>query len=546
MSSSLRAPEPFSFGASDLAAQWGIWRRHFSWYLVATNASANVDEEQMVGVLITLLGSEGLKIYDTFVFTPATDAIKITPVLDKFTAHFEPRRSEVFERFKFLRRHQLAGETFDSWLIDLRGLVKSCGYGTGVDSVLRDQIVLGVADPLVRDKLLFEKDLLLNTACDIVRACESSKAQLSQINTSSTAEAAHAIQSRPGSRKYEKKPESSFRAQNEQQPSTSQRSSQSTGSIDGQQYSKCNSCGRRHRKNQCRVANVTCFNCGVVGHVSSCCPDPPKPRQTSSRQAPSPAAKVHAVEEETYWIGDVDRGGTVMALPRSVEESYYVSHAITSSGNDSEWRQEVTVDGVKVDFKLDSGATCNILPYESFAQLPKTRRCLRPGPIVRSYRSQDGLLRVLGLHTAKVVHKGALFVIDFVVVDEPGQPPLLGLPSCDKLNLIRRVDAVQSPVEAPLPPIVVEFMDVFTGLASRLPYRLEGRVFKKLDEMVNEKILTPVQEPTEWVSRMMVVGKPDGDVRICLDPFELNKAIQRQHFAVPTIEQLFSKLDSFV
>ena len=41
---------------------------------------------------------------------------------------------------------------------------------------------------------------------------------------------------------------------------------------------------------------------------------------------------------------------------------------------------------------------------------------------------------------------------------------------------------------------------------------------------------------------MMVVGKPDGDVRICLDPSELNKAIQRQHFAVPTVDQLFSKL----
>ena len=115
-----------------------------------------------------------------------------------------------------------------------------------------------------------------------------------------------------------------------------------------------------------------------------------------------------------------------MALPRSVEESYYVSHALTSSGSESEWRQESTVDGVKVNFKLDSGATCNILPYESFSRLPKTRRCLRPGPIVRSYRSQDGLLRVLGLHTAKVVHRGALFVIDFVVVDEPEQQPLLG------------------------------------------------------------------------------------------------------------------------
>lgn len=49
----------------------------------------------------------------------------------------------------------------DSWLIDLRGLVKTCGYGTSVDSVLRDQIVLGVADPLVLEKLLYEKNLFL-------------------------------------------------------------------------------------------------------------------------------------------------------------------------------------------------------------------------------------------------------------------------------------------------------------------------------------------------------------------------------------------------
>lgn len=41
---------------------------------------------------------------------------------------------------------------------------------------------------------------------------------------------------------------------------------------------------------------------------------------------------------------------------------------------------------------------------------------------------------------------------------------------------------------------------------------------------------------------MMVVEKPDEDFRICLDQSELNKAIQRQHLSVPTIEHLFSML----
>jgi hypothetical protein len=58
-------------------------------------------------------------------------------------------------------------------------------------------------------------------------------------------------------------------------------------------------------------------------------------------------------------------------------------------------------------------------------------------------------------------------------------------------------------------------------------------VNKKLDELEDAGIITTVHEPTDWVSRMMVVGKPDGDMRICLDSSELNKAVQRQHFLVP-------------
>ena len=136
--------------------QWELWRRQFSWYLVANRSGPNVDEEQIVGTLITTLDSEGLKIYDTFVFTVPSDARKITPVLAKFTAHFETRRNQVFKCFKFLRRHQMPGETLDSWWINLRGLVKMSSYGTSVESVVRDKIVLGVADPLLHETLLYE------------------------------------------------------------------------------------------------------------------------------------------------------------------------------------------------------------------------------------------------------------------------------------------------------------------------------------------------------------------------------------------------------
>lgn len=141
---SLRAPDPFSF-TGDLAAEWTSWCDQFTWYLKATRKT-ETDEEILVAVLLTLLGAEGLKIYNTFTFTTAGDENKIKPVLEKFTAHFEPSRSESYERFKFLSRRQKAGESCESWLLDLRALMKNCNYGTQAESILRDQFLIGVAD----------------------------------------------------------------------------------------------------------------------------------------------------------------------------------------------------------------------------------------------------------------------------------------------------------------------------------------------------------------------------------------------------------------
>ena len=40
--------------------------------------------------------------------------------------------------------------------------------------------------------------------------------------------------------------------------------------------------------------------------------------------------------------------------------------------------------------------------------------------------------------------------------------------------------------------------------------------------MVNDGIIVPVSEPTDWVSRMLFVSKADGDVCIVLYPSNLN------------------------
>ena len=48
--------------------------------------------------------------------------------------------------------------------------------------------------------------------------------------------------------------------------------------------------------------------------------------------------------------------------------------------------------------------------------------------------------------------------------------------------------------------------------------------------------------PTSWVSSMVVVPKPNGALRICLDPKDLNRALQRENYPLPTIEEVAPRL----
>ena len=56
-------------------------------------------------------------------------------------------------------------------------------------------------------------------------------------------------------------------------------------------------------------------------------------------------------------------------------------------------------------------------------------------------------------------------------------------------------------------------------------------------------ILAPVSEPTRWVLSMVVVEKKNNKIRICYDPGDLNRAIMRSHYPLPTIEQVAAHLN---
>ena len=76
----------------------------------------------------------------------------------------------------------------------------------------------------------------------------------------------------------------------------------------------------------------------------------------------------------------------------------------------------------------------------------------------------------------------------------------------------------------------------------RVPVALRAQLKAELEEMEQQAIIVSVTTPTAWVSSMVVVPKKNGKLRICLDPKDLNWAIQREHYPLPTIEDVATRL----
>lgn len=76
----------------------------------------------------------------------------------------------------------------------------------------------------------------------------------------------------------------------------------------------------------------------------------------------------------------------------------------------------------------------------------------------------------------------------------------------------------------------------------KLPIALQDDVKCEIDHLVERGILVPVTEPTKWVSQMAVPRKPNGKIRICIDPQPLNTALMREHYKLPTLDDVLPKL----
>ena len=76
----------------------------------------------------------------------------------------------------------------------------------------------------------------------------------------------------------------------------------------------------------------------------------------------------------------------------------------------------------------------------------------------------------------------------------------------------------------------------------KVPIESKEAIDKELDYLIEEEIIMEQVEPTPWVSSVTFPMKPNGEVRVCLDPSNLNKAIIWEHHKPMTVEEIVHEL----
>ena len=77
----------------------------------------------------------------------------------------------------------------------------------------------------------------------------------------------------------------------------------------------------------------------------------------------------------------------------------------------------------------------------------------------------------------------------------------------------------------------------------RLPIELKEPVKLELDRLDNAGVLTPVDEPTDWVNQMAIATKKNGSQRICIDPRSLNLTLENLSLLLERCRQKSVKLN---
>ena len=510
LSHNISPPQPLDLRNSGEAAEnFNLWKEKYNNYFIISRLE-NESPAFQLAMFKHSVGDEALKVIKTFGFNEHENSGDWKVVMAKLEAHCIGKVNETFERYVFNKRDKLQGESIDSYVAELKTLAKTCNFCNCLrDSLIRDRVVLGIKNEQTTKKLLRMRDLTLSKCIDTCRSEEITEMQMKSMSETSN--------------DYANK----IKAQRRQQ----YKESESDGSEDDERKTKqvekkisCKFCGFEHfpDKQKCPAWGKTCNKCKRKNHFAKRC------RKSS----------IYCIESEEEEI-------SVVRIQAMKEKAVFA---------------KMLVNDVHVNFQVDCGASANILPYK-YVEKEHISPCDRTLVMWNGTK-----VKPLGTHVARVVNlrNQKKYDVKFLIVKDD-LTPLLGLKTteemrlltihkenfisnvfCTKTEVVDKHDEIFNDDLGRLPGIVHLEVDPnhqpVVLPARKIPVSVRDQFKVELQRLERLGVITPVEEPTEWVSQIVVAVKTSGALRVCIDPKPLNEALKRERYQIPVIDDLLPDL----
>jgi hypothetical protein len=514
--SAIKPPNNFDFSRP---SEWSDWIRRYKRYHTVAKLGKEDDLVQ-IDTLLYVMGETAENVFDQLSLSD-DDRKNYDEVLAAFETYFTPKKNVAQYVVQFNSREQNQHETNEEYIRALYSMAQKCEFGGNRDTNIKYRLLTGMTDKHLSIELQQVEDNKLTLDLIVNRMRSKEIVEQTMKTTKDVAAAQFARQTNYTPKSYTPaNTNGDVRAK-------------STDRI----INNCSRCGRKHAIRRCPAYQQTCKKCGKRNHFATVCKttvfNPVNQRNNKM---------VHATEAESYAVNDT---------------TFNIGEISNVSADKSVWFTDFSVNGRNVTFKVDTGAQVNIINDKVFDGLCSDAVVRKSDSELKGYTGD--IIPVRGVVDLPFVFRGRHFTSEFYISSAQNHS-LIGFPTSRLLGLVQ-VDQVglSNNVEG----VLVEFSDIFTGLgkldtehhitvesgavpivsASRpVPVHVRPKLKAELDRLENLGIIQKCDEPTEWVSPIVIVPKPNGQIRICLDPRNLNKVIKREHFKIPTTQEIFSRV----
>ena len=509
------------------AQEFNLWKKQAVMCMKVNGLTALAKDVQCAHILL-LCGPSVIKHEDQFVYGDGESKDDPDILWKKIESLCIPEKSEVMERYRLREipyEDDMGKKSFDSFLLRVKAQADLCNYNIAErDKLIRDKIVYTVCPSWRKSIFKQSGNPTLQKVVDICRANEQAELHSSEINQTTPRSSMSDVTSNDLlasiNKVYEHMQRQPAHSSNQRSRKPSFKRKPTNGSV-----VDCGFCGYTHIRSRkaCPAAaeGATCNNCGKPGHFQAKCQSPRIRRVDDTDSDP---------EFESTSSNGVNNG----KYPTLLTASFITNN-------------------VKVRFTLDSGAEVNTInkkfvPNKLIMPTHKKLTMWNGTKLVPMGQC------LISLHNPK---NGENHKVHFIVVDN-SLDNLLGAETLSRLNLItvNKENFVGNVTSSDTTSKVMKLGDLGTAKlyvdpkvtpkvlpCRRIPESKHDKVCRKLQQMISHDILGHVDHPTDWVSQMCCVERADrDDIRICIDPGPLNKALKREHYRLPTLDDILPKL----